>query len=311
MGITVSVHTDRICCDWRMVLALITHGPFISWFLGLIFGRNVFALEDFESSQEQISSKLWPNLKDSDSAASGHPDTKTKTPSYAAQATQSTVQHPNQASGDYKSTERSEDWKRTFDWWDGLPSTDPCSVGRLTLAYFERDIYNQFEEDVEMPWHVEPFDSPLLEFLEPRKAVQGVVHDLKAHMSGVKSPWLGEANKFLKISTIAEKHSLRLNTAAECYALRHCVKAAALKANGKSKRRVRKGARQERNKGIDEPNENGTEPETGADDKSSPRWVAGPAFQQVTRLCNQGVLLGIDGLQILLDFVQSNLYKQK
>ncbi len=96
-------------------------------------------------------------------------------------------------------------------------SIHPMTLGRLTTIFLGKLICKPFADKLEKGWSTEEINAPLLELLEPRKAMEELAINFYNHMKG--KPLVEVAN-FIKKSTETENQSWTLNSAEECQAFR-------------------------------------------------------------------------------------------
>ena len=249
MGAAVSVLTSNIWCRWDLVFAMMESigrtESFVSWEGVLVATRGLWTLEGFKA----LSGVAWCDVdigNEDDVVETGESSARAQRPSHASKDAQIPDENGGRASPKSKPT---QNYRR-----DAL-SMNPMTCGRLITNLIERQICKPFADKLEKGWDVEEMNAPLLEPLEPRKAMEELAIDLFNHMKQQPSG----AATFIKNSTAAENQSWTLNSAEECQAFRKRQRAEKALLRKKGHKGKRPSGDKYRKEGANVPND-GTDP---------------------------------------------------
>ena len=235
MGAAVSVPSENIWCTWELVFDLMESiggtESCMCWEAVLPVTRGFWTLEGFQS----VTGLAWTDVN------FGYADDVMKTNQSRARA-----QQPSHASEDPQFLDEdgerpTPDSKPTQSCCEDPLSMDLTSIGRVIIKLVENQICKPFADKLDKGWNLKAMHAPLLEVLEPRKAMEELAVDIGYHM---KNQPIGGGPSFIKKSTEAEKQFWTLNTAEECRAFRR--RQGAEKALHRE--RVRRGKRSSNNK---------------------------------------------------------------
>ena len=217
MGAAVSVPTKNIWSRWDVVFAMMESigrtEACISWEGVLAATCGLWTLEGFQS----ITGVAWCDVKAEfeDDVAMGRDEfeARAQRPSHAGKGAQSP---DDNGEGPSPNSKHTQSHRR-----DGL-SMNSMTCGRLIINLVEKQICKPFADKLERGWNLEEMNAPLLELLEPRKAMEGLATDFYNYM---RQKPVGGAATFIKKSTETEIQSWTLNSAQECQAFRQCQRA--------------------------------------------------------------------------------------
>ena len=214
MGAAVSVPTSNIWSRWDVVFAMMESigrtDLCISWEGVLAATCGLFTLEGFQSVTGVAWRDVEAEFEDEDVMETEEFDARAQRPSHADKDAQFPDENGERPSPGSKHT---QSYRR-----DAL-SMNPMTCGRLIVNLVEKQICKPFADKLEKGWNLEEMNAPLLELLEPRKAMEELAIDFYNHMR--QNPVAGAAT-FIKESTETENQSWALNSAEECQAFWQC-----------------------------------------------------------------------------------------
>ena len=235
MGAVVSVPSENIWCPWELVFDLMesTGGTdsCMCWEAVLPVTRGFWTLEGFQS----MTGLVWTDMN------FGYADDIMKTDQSRASA-----QQPSHASEDPQLPDEDGEQptlnsKPMQSCCGGPSSMDVTSICRVIITLVENQICKPFADKLDKGWNLKAMHAPLLEVLEPRKAMEELAVDIGYQ---IRNQPVGGFPSFIKNSTEAENQFWTLNTAEECRAFRR--RQGAEKALHRE--RVRRGKRSSNNK---------------------------------------------------------------
>ena len=217
MGAAVSVPTRNIWCRWEVVFAMMDsigrNELCISWEGVLAATCGLWTLEGFQS----VTGVAWPDVQaefeDGDVTETDGFDAKVQRPPHASKDAQFPDENGERPSRNFKHTQSN---KR-----DAL-SMNQMTCGRWIVSLVEKQICKPFADKLEKGWSPKELNAPLLEPLEPRKAMEDLATDFYNHM---RQKPVGGATALIKEATEKAKQSWTLNSAEECQAFRQCQRA--------------------------------------------------------------------------------------
>ena len=249
MGAAVSVPSEQIWFRWELVSDLMEciggSESCMSWEAVLPVTRGFYTLEGFQA----VNGLAWPDVElefADDVMKTNQPSARAQRPAHADKDPQFPDEHGARPNPKPKPTQSC----------CGDPmSMDSTSLGRVIIKLVENQICKPFADKLDKGWNLKAMHAPLLEVLEPRKAMEELAIDIGNHM---KLKPMGGGASFIKKFTAAENQFWTLNSAEECQAFRRYQRAEkALRRN-----EVRKGKRpsgdKHRKEGANLPND-GTE----------------------------------------------------
>lgn len=236
MGAVVSVPAKNIWCRWELVFDLMESiggtEAYMSWEAALAVTRGFWTLEGFQAVTGLAWSDVEPGYAHDDVIETDQSSARAQRPSHAGKDIQLPDEHGERASPNSKPTQSYS--------WDPL-SMNPISLGRVVIKLVEKQICKPFADKLDNGWNLEETNAPLLEVLEPRKAMEELAVDICNHM---KQKPIGGGASFIKKFTEAENQFWTLNNAEECQAFRRCQRAE----RALRRKEVRKGKRPSGNK---------------------------------------------------------------
>lgn len=206
MGAAVSVPTENVWCRWDVVFAGMRstgRTTMISWEGVLAAMCGAMTIEGFQSLTGVAWCDVGVGFMEPEEL-----DAIAQRPSHAGKDVQLPDENGERRSPNYKHTKS----RRR----DALP-VDSMTCGRFTVNLFEKQICKRFADKLEKGWNLEEMDAPLLEPLEPRKAMEELATDFYNHMR--KKP-VGGAPILIKKATQTVKQSWTLLSAEECQTFR-------------------------------------------------------------------------------------------
>ena len=246
MGAAVSVPSKQIWCRWELVFDLMESiggsESCMSWEAVLPVTRGFWTLEGFQA----VTGLAWPDV------GIGFADDVMKTDQSSARA-----QRPSHAGKDPQFPDEhgerpNPNSKPTQSCCEDPLSMDSTSLGRVIIKLVENQICKPFADKLDKGWNLKAMHAPLLEVLEPRKAMKELAVDIGNHM---KLKPIGGGASFIKKFTEAENQFWTLNSAEECQAFRRCQRAE----KALRRKEVRKGKRpsgeNHRKEGVNLPND--------------------------------------------------------
>ena len=207
----------------------------MSWETVLPVTRGFWTLEGFQA----VTGLAWPDVEigyADDAMKTDQSSTRAQRPSHAGED----PQFPDEHGGRLKPN------SKPMQSCCGDPlSMDSISLGRVIIKLVENQICKPFADKLDKGWNLKVMDAPLLEVLEPRKAMEELAIDIGNHM---KVKPIGGGTGFIKKFAEAENQFWTLNSAEECQAFRRCQRAE----KALLRKRVRKGKRPSGNKQREE-----------------------------------------------------------
>ena len=216
MGAAVSVPSENIWCRWELVFDLIENiggtEACMSWEAVLPVMRGFWTLE----GSQAVNGLAWPDVE------MGYADDVMETDQSSAKA-----QRPSHAGKDHQFPDEhggrpNQNSKPTQSCCEDPPSMDSTSLGRVIIKLVENQICKPFADKLDKGWNPKALHAPLLEVLEPRKAMEELAIDIGHHMKLVPR---GGGPNFINKFAEAENQFWTLNSPEECQAFRRCRRA--------------------------------------------------------------------------------------
>ena len=231
MGAAVSVPSENIWCRWELIFDLIESiggtESCMAWEAGLPVMRGFWTLEGFQAVNGVAWSDLELGYADVDVMEADQSSARAQQPAHAGKDPQFLDERGGRPNPNSKPTQSC----------CGDPmSMDSTSLGRVIIKLVENQICKPFAKKLDKGWNPKAMHAPLLEVLEPRKAMEELAIDIGNHMKLNPS---GGGPNFIKRFTEAENQFWTLNSAEECQAFRRSQRAE----NALRRKEVRKGKR--------------------------------------------------------------------
>lgn len=245
MGAAVSVPNGNVWCRWESFFVMMEcigrTELCISWERVLPLARGSWTLEGFQS----VTGMAW---RDVEAVFYGLFYGVMETDEFDARA-----QRPSHAGEDAQFPD--ENGERPSPNSDAL-SMHEMTRGRWALKFLEKQICKPFADKLEKGWDLKEMNAPLLEPLEPRKAMEELATDFYIHVK--RHPVAGAAT-LIKEATETEKQSWTLNSAEECQAFQRRQEAEKVLQRIKVDISKRRSGDKNRKEGASVP-DNGTNP---------------------------------------------------
>ena len=203
----MSVPTENIWCRWDVVFSKMksigTTNLYVSWGGVLAAMWDLVKIEDFQT----MTGVAWCDVE----AGIMEPD------EFNARAQRKSRAGKDAQSPDEMRARPSPRSKHTQSYKRNALSVDPMTCSRWVVTLFEKQFCKTFADKLEKGWDLKEMDTPLLEPLEPRKAMVELATEFYNLM--IQKPVGGAATLIIK-ATETEKQSWALNSAEECQAFR-------------------------------------------------------------------------------------------
>ena len=201
----MSVPTENTWCRWDVVFSAIKSmgrtNLYFTWWGVLAAMWGSMKIEDFQTLTGVAWCDVEAGVMESDEL-----NARAQRTSHVGEDAQSPDDNIERPSPRSRHTRR---YRR-----DAL-SINQTTCIRWVISVFEKEFCKTFANELEKGWNLKEMDAPLLEPLEPRKAMQELAIDFYNLM--IQKPTCGAATLIIK-ATKSEKQFWALNSAEECQA---------------------------------------------------------------------------------------------